>query len=43
MRERPMFMRLETTAMSVIDLNSLHVRDPLVSSGIFILLAQFDA
>jgi hypothetical protein len=38
-----MFMGSETTAVSVIDLNSLRVRDPLISSGIFILFARFNA
>ena len=38
-----MFMEAETTAVSVIDLNSLRVRDPLISSGILIRFARFDA
>jgi len=38
-----MFMGVEAAAVSVIDLNSLRVREPLVSSGSLILFARFDA
>ena len=42
MQMRPMFMRLEASAVSVIDLNSIFVGDPLISSEIFMFCARCD-